>query len=58
MTYSSKEMFKLANNIDFDIKNLSLELQRKEVSKFNPLFYVFGYKLEIKPWLPYGGKYE
>jgi hypothetical protein len=58
MSYSNKEMFKLANNIDFDIKNLSLELQRKEISKFNPLFYVFGYVLESKPWLTYGGKYE
>ncbi len=53
MNYSSKEMFKLGNNIDFDIQNLSLEQQRKEIQKYNPLHYVFGHKLVSQPWLTY-----
>ena len=56
MIYSKK--VQINNNIDFEIKNLSLELKRKEIQKFNPLHYVFGYVLENKPWLIYGGKYE
>jgi hypothetical protein len=51
-------MFILRNNLDFEIQNLSLELQRKEVEKYNPLHYIFGYVLQSKPWLIYGGKYE
>jgi len=50
MNYSTKEMFILRNNLDFEIQNLSLELQRKEIIKYNSLFYVFGYKLMSKPW--------
>jgi len=49
MTYFN-ENFKLRNNIDFEIKNLSLDLQRKEITKYNPLFYVFGYKLKSNHW--------
>ena len=56
MIYSNK--IQLKNNIDFEIKNLSLELQRKEITIYNPLHYVFGYVLESKPWLIYEGKYE
>ena len=55
MIYSNK--IQLKNNIDFEIKNLSLELQRKEIKIYNPLHYAFGYVLESKPWLSYGGKY-
>ena len=44
------DSFKLRNNIDFEIKNLSVNLQRKEIIKYNPLFYVFGNKLMSKPW--------
>ena len=51
-------MFKLKNHIDFEIKNLSLDLKRKEIIKYNPLHYAFGYALQSKPWLTYGGKYE
>ena len=58
MNYLTKEMFILRNNLDFEIQNLSLELQRKEVEKYNPLHYIFGYVLQSKPWLIYGGKYE
>jgi len=39
MTYST-EMLSLRNNIDFDIQNLSLELKRKKIEKYKPLFYV------------------
>lgn len=52
------EGFKLRNNMDFEIENLSLELKRKEIQIYNPLHYAFGYKLIDKPWLSYGGKYE
>jgi hypothetical protein len=45
--------FLLRNNIDFEIQNLCLELQRKEIEKYDPLHYVFGYVLESKPWLNY-----
>jgi len=51
-------MFKLKNHIDFEIKNLSLDLKRKEIKKYNPLHYAFGYALQSKPWLTYGEKYE
>ena len=44
------DSFKLKNNIDFEIKNLSLELRRKEIKQYNPLFYTFGCKLKSKPW--------
>jgi len=44
------DSFKLKNNIDFEIKNLSLELKRKEIKQYNPLFYIFGCKLKSKPW--------
>jgi hypothetical protein len=57
MNCLSKEMFKLGNNIDFDIQNLSLEQQRKEIQKYNPLHYVFGYVLESKSWLDYENNY-
>ena len=52
------EGFLLRNNIDFEIKNLCLELKRKEIEKYNPLHYAFGYELISKEWLDYGGKYE
>ena len=35
--------FKLRNNIDFEIKNLCLDMKRKEVEKYNPFHYIFGY---------------
>ena len=50
--------FRLRNNIDFEIKNLCLDLKRKEVQQYNPLHYAFGYELTSKPWLTYGERYE
>ena len=50
--------FLLRNNIDFEIQNLCLDLKRKEIEKYDPLHYIFGYKLTDKSWLFYGGKYE
>lgn len=57
MTYST-EMFTLRNNLDFEIQNLCLDLKRKEIAKYNPLHYVFGYELESKAWLTYEERYE
>jgi hypothetical protein len=51
MIYSNK--VQVNNNIDFEIKHLSLELKRKEIQKYNPLHYVLGYTLVSKPWLTY-----
>ena len=42
----------------FDIQHLSAEEKRKEIMKYSPLHYIFGYVLQSKPWLIYGGKYE
>ena len=56
VTYS--DGFKLRNNIDFEVRNFHPELQRKEISIYNPLHYVFGEKLESKPWLTYEERYE
>jgi len=46
-------MFKNNNHIVFDIQHLSVEDKRKEIMKYNPLHYIFGYYLVFKPWLPY-----
>ena len=60
MTFLKNDMFKLQSQIDSVIKisGTSLEAKRRIVENFNPLFYVFGYELQQKPWLTYGGKYE
>lgn len=60
MTYLKNDMFKLNGQIDgiLKISGTTLDAKRRIVANFNPLFYVFGYKLENKPWLTYGGKYE
>ena len=50
--------FRLRNNIDFEIANLSLNLKRKEILQYNPLHYAFGYELVKKEWLDYGERYE
>ena len=55
---SLTEMFKSRNHIIFDIQHLSVEEKRKEIMKYSPLHYIFGYTLQSKPWLTYGGKYE
>ena len=51
-------MFKMAGQIDSVIKisGTTLNSKRRIVASFNPLFYVFGYKLESKPWLNYMGE--
>ena len=56
MIYSKK--VQIRNNIDFEIKNLSLEMKRKEIKQYNPLHYIFGYVLESKPWLLYEEMYD
>jgi hypothetical protein len=54
---SLTDMFKNRNHITFDIQHLTADEKRKEIEKFSPLFYIFGYKLESKPWLTYGEFY-
>ena len=54
-------MFKTLNNIDgiLKIRGENIASKRRIVKEFNgDLFYVFGYKLEDKPWLSYGEKYD
>lgn len=46
MICSTSDMFKLRNNLDHEIKNLCLELKRKEIQKYNPFHYIFGYQLK------------
>ena len=60
MTFLKNDMFKLQSQIDSVIKisGTSLESKRRIVANFNPLFYVFGYELQQKPWLTYGEMYE
>ena len=60
MTSLKNDMFQMASQIDSVIKisGTTLDAKRRIVANFNPLFYVFGYKLQQKPWLNYGGKYE
>jgi len=59
MTYLKNDMFKLASQIDSVLKvsGTSLDAKRRIVANFNgDLFYIFGHKLENKPWLTYWGK--
>lgn len=59
MTHLKNDMFKLAGQIDnvLKISGTTLEAKRRIVANFNPLFYVFGYKLQQKPWLTYEEMY-
>jgi hypothetical protein len=50
-------MFKIKNHIIFDIQHLSIEEKRKEIIKYNPLFYIFGFTLISKPWFTYEEMY-
>lgn len=55
--FKNREMFKNRNNIDhlMTIRGTTLKAKRKIVMVANtPLFYIFGYKLESKPWVKYG----
>jgi hypothetical protein len=57
----NREIFKNRSHItnSLKIRGTTLKAKRKIIMIANtPLFYIFGYKLESKPWLPYGGKYE
>jgi len=60
MTFLKNDMFKLQSQIDSVIKisGTTLESKRRIVANFNPLFYVFGYELQQKPWLTYEEMYE
>jgi len=59
MTFLKNDMFKLLSQIDtvMKVSGTTLDAKRRIVAGFNPLFYVFGYKLESKPWLTYEEKY-
>jgi len=50
-------MFKNNNTIIFDIAHLSAKEKRKEIEKYNPFHYIFGFNLVSKPWLTYGEIY-
>ena len=55
--FKNREMFKNRNNIDhlMTVRGTTLKAKRKIVMVANtPLFYIFGYKLESKPWVKYG----
>lgn len=55
--FKNREMFKNRNNIDhlMTVRGTTLKAKRKIVMVANtPLFYIFGYKLESKPWIKYG----
>ena len=53
------DMFKMSGQIDSVIKisGTTLNAKRRIVANFNPLFYIFGYKLQQKPWLTYEEMY-
>ena len=53
--FEFREMFKYRNHITSTLEKLvAIESKRRiiEVSS-GPLWYIFGYKLESKPWLTY-----
>jgi hypothetical protein len=54
---SLNDAFKNSNTIIFDITHLSADEKRKEIEKYNPLFYIFGFTLISKPWLTYEEMY-
>lgn len=56
----NREMFKNRNHITqlMDIRGKTLYAKRKIIMTANtPLFYIFGYTLESKPWLTYEEMY-
>ena len=59
MTSLKNDMFKITGQIDSVIKisGTSLDTKRRIVANFNPLFYIFGYELQQKPWLTYEEMY-
>ena len=59
MTFLKNNMFKMSGQIDsvLKISGTTLNTKRRIVENFNPLFYVFGYELQQKPWLTYEERY-
>jgi len=51
-------MFRSKNHLIFDIQHLSAKEKRKEIEKYNPLHYIFGFTLVFKPWLTIEEMYE
>ena len=51
-------MFKSKTHLIFDIQHLSAKEKRKEIIKYNPLHYIFGFTLVFKPWLTIEEMYE
>ena len=60
MRKSPKEMFVERNHITFVLNKFAdVKTKREIISKSSgPLWYVFGYKLESKPWLTYRERYD
>ena len=57
LMFKNIDMFKNNNHIIFDIQHLSAKDKRKEIMKYNPLHYIFGFNLVYKPWLTYEEMY-
>ncbi len=56
----NREMFKNKTHIThlMSIRGKTIEAKRKIIVTANtPLFYIFGYKLEDKPWMTYEEKF-
>lgn len=56
----NREMFKNRNNIDhlMKIRGTTVKAKRKIIMIANtPLFYIFGYALQDKPWLNYDERF-
>ena len=56
----NRELFKNRNHITHLLADCpTVEAKRKVIARGNtPLFYIFGYKLQSKPWLTYKEMYE
>ena len=55
-----KEEFRHPNHITFTLEKFSsFQDKRSEIIKSSGLlFYIFGFKLESKPWLTYQERYD
>lgn len=57
--FKNREMFKNRSHITnlMKIRGSTLKAKRKIIITANtPLFYIFGYKIEDKPWLDYADR--
>jgi hypothetical protein len=55
----NREMFRNRNNIDhlMKIRGTTVKAKRKIIMTANtPLFYIFGYVLQDKPWMDYADR--